>query len=214
MPAVVIDRSRMVPALCSQRSMYRSLLALLKYGQLSHFIRTAPEELENLPAGATVGGPSIESLIEKAQAEKTALEQHLGYAPDDWHLVTSGLLQNDYLDALRRNAAPQFGLDLPPEEMAALVGKALRTASLVVPRDTLLPLGHYEAAESRSDQICIHTAVRGQANFILTGKKALIGRTFVDPETQTRVRAVNWESLVDEINTSSFDLATVAPGIW
>ena len=181
---------------------------------IANYLLTATEEFENLPAGATVHGPPIERLIERARHRKAELEEQLGYAPDQWHLVTSELLQGVYIRTVNTYAEPKFGLDLQAGEVFALVRKVALTASLIVPRATLLPLGHYEGVEDRSDQICVHTAVAGQADFLLTAKKSLINRAFSDPATQTRVRAVDWETLVDQINTSSFDLATVAPGIW
>lgn len=214
MPAVVIDRSCILPGLCSQGSKYRALLAFLKYGQVAYYIRTANEEFENLPPGVTVMGPSVEGLIEAAHVEKARLEEQLGHVSDEWYLVTSALQQETYRDTLTRNAKSKFGLDLSPEEINALVRKLLLTAALVVPRDRLLPLGVYEGLDDRVDQICVHTAVAGEAEYILTSAKSLIDRTFQDAETGTVVRAVSWSTLAETINTSSFDMDAVSPGSW
>src|SRR5438309_1597461 len=129
MPSVVVDRSYILPAMCSSRSKYRALLALLDYGRIRTFLRWGHEEWEQIPPAAKVGGPSYDQLSAAGEDEKARLEDQLGHVTDDWCLVTSDLLQETYADAARRYAGAKFGVELSDDEINALARRVLMSAT-------------------------------------------------------------------------------------
>src|SRR4051812_20075501 len=140
MPSVVIDRSVILPALCSPKSKYRALLALLDYGRLVTFLRFGAEEWDDVPSNARLGGPSYNDLRAQAEARKSLLDEQLGHVTEEWSLVVSDLVLETYEGALRDHSEAAFGIKLEPYEILALSRKVLLTASLVVPPTLLLPL--------------------------------------------------------------------------
>jgi hypothetical protein len=215
MSYAVLDRSVVVPAVCSAGSKYRALLAFLNYGRLVSLIKFGQEERTQAEEmGGTLGGPSFDELIEQAETQKVKLEEQLGHVTEEWGLVTSRLVLETYADAVRRHAEPKFGLTLDPREVNALVRKVLLTSAVVVADDRLLPLGRYEGIERREDQITVHTAVVGKADYIVTENKSIKGREFTDPETRSSSRAIGWDEVVELTAVGGFDLHSVRPGSW
>jgi hypothetical protein len=86
--------------------------------------------------------------------------------------------------------------------------------TLIVPPSILLPLGHYAGVEQHEDQIGVHTAVAAEADYYVTAKQDLVGRTFVNPATQTTVLGIGWEELVALTDVGGFNLEGVSPGAW
>lgn len=215
MPYAVLDRSVVVPALCSADSKYRSLLAFLNYGRLIAFVKFGQEERTQAEEmGGKLGGPSFDELVEQAATQKVTLEEQLGHVTEEWGLVASRLLLETYADAVRRHAEPQFDLDLDPREVNALVRKVLVTSAVVVADDRLLPLGRYEGIEKREDQITIHTAVAGRADYLVTENRSIKGREFSDPEKRSTTQAIGWDEVVELTAVGGFDLRSVRPGSW
>lgn len=215
MPLAVLDRSIVLPAVCSADSKYRALLAFLNYGRLISFVKFGEEERRQAEEmGGKLGGPSFDELVEQAETQKVTLEEQLGHVTEEWGLVTSRLVLGTYADAVRRYAEPQFGVALDPHEVDALVRKALVTSAVVLADDRLLPLGHYEGIEKREDQITIHTAVAAKADYLVTENKRIKGRDFTDPQTKATTRAVGWDEVVELTAVGGFDLRSVRPGSW
>src|SRR4051812_35850606 len=138
MPTLALDRSVVLPAVCSAASKYRALLVILKYGRVCTHVRFGSEEkdLGEEKPGARWGGPSIDSLINAAADEKAGLEEHLGLPPADWVMLGSKQLLDIYVETIRDDHS-RFGLTLEPAEVHALRIKLLCTCADVAPDDRI-----------------------------------------------------------------------------
>jgi hypothetical protein len=163
-------------------------------------------------AGANFGGPSIDEVLAKAEAEKAKLEEHLGYAPDDWQMLGSRLLFDSYQRTIRDHHTRFEGLDLSPLEVVGLRQKLVTTASGIVPDADLLPIIPY--TNRRDTDIAIHTGLVGGAELLVTGDSRVAGSVMTHPETGSTLSCIGFDELAERISTSNFDLAQVNPRLW
>jgi hypothetical protein len=119
-------------------------------------------------------------------------------------MLISRPLLDSYTAAIRDDH-PKWGLELVPEEVAAARQKLLSTAVGLVPDDAVLPI--YPYTKDRGDNIALHTAIVGGAEFLVTQKSDLyedpsFGRRW-EHESGRSVLAVTFDRIADMITTLS-----------
>lgn len=190
MGLVVCDTSFLLPAWFSARGRRRKVLIVLAYGALSYYARVGAEELdllrrEEARGEIRVGGPAIEELISRAAARKARLEEFIPMAPDDFVLVTSRLL----LDEFERKAAevgPKLAPGLPPEAAEAARRGIETVTGYVIPDFPTDDVPLHTAGRDRDDDFLIETALRSGAEVVISDDRRHVA---LNANLPTRYRA-------------------------
>jgi predicted nucleic acid-binding protein len=170
---VVLDTSVVLPALLSHRGRRRKLWLLLVYGALAGRVEMARLEAEALQeearaAGGAVEGRTTEEMVGEAEARLARLGERMPVgAPDDWRLVASGPLLDEYERKLREigpNLNPDVRADHVPlfrRQIEAVCFDLVDFDPAAIPRYT----------PDRDDDPIVHTALLADAVFLIADDK-------------------------------------------
>jgi predicted nucleic acid-binding protein len=172
MSLVVCDTSFLLPAWFSPRGRRRKVLITLAYGALSYYARVGAEELdllrqEEARGEVRIGGPPIEELVSRAAARKARLEEFIPLAPDDFVLVTSRVLLDEF-ERKAKEVGPRLAPSLPPNA-AEIARRGIEAVTgYVIPDFALDDVPLRTAGRDRDDDFLIETALRSGAEIVLS----------------------------------------------
>lgn len=220
MRPVVLDTSVALPAVLSPRGYRRRFLVLLAFGALAarrELARRDAELLQNeaVSAGGKTGGPSLQMLVEQADARYERLSKRLpSGCPDDWRLAGSGPLLGEYERKLRQ-AGPRLDPSLGPERIEV----ARRQLEIVCAEmtDSFQPgeIPHYTG--DRDDDPIVHTALLADATWLIADDRRHIATSpdgiveYQLPASDRHVSAVTFSTFLTHL--TDIDLDEVDPSL-
>jgi putative PIN family toxin of toxin-antitoxin system len=180
-------------------------LTLCKYGAACLVRDHGPELIASARQQGSLGG-SVAAVGAKAEEEAAALAEVLPYdAPDDIYLVTTHLI----LDEVHRKLIEKFGHE--PAEAATKRFFVATIAARTVP--------YFEPASVRrytrdpTDDMVVHTALEGRAEFIVTTDEDLLedgeGTRYAGENEGQVTVAYSLERFGEMLETSKFSLSDV-----
>jgi predicted nucleic acid-binding protein len=182
----------------------RALLTLCRYGAVCRLRDYYREILRETEEFGELLGSDTSALETSARAEAAALAEVLPYdTPEDLYLVTSGPI----LTEVQRKLIDRFGHT--PAEAASKRFALASIAVRLVPDFDALGVGRY--TRDRSDDMIVHTALEGGADFIVTTDLDLLedgeGTQYSDEAGFTV--AYSLEGFAQRLETSKFSLGEV-----
>lgn len=193
---VVVDTQTMLRGLLSRGGQSRRLLCVLAYGALAQrvdLVRVESEELGRLAreAGGELGGLSYEALVERASDAHARVGELLPVgAPDDWRLVISQPILDEYVSAAEKRGHLIAGEDsrgLSDERLTELRAAVAALAVEVVQPPSDVPR-HVE--RDRDDDHFVHAALHADADVLISDDKHVIARGQTPMSTSTRRSSV------------------------
>jgi predicted nucleic acid-binding protein len=227
MPAIVLDTSVVLPGALSPTGLRRKLLTVLAYGRLTAFAQSALDdeeaarrEIGDLP-GARIGGRSAEEAVASSRRRLARLAAQLPVGtPDDLVMLASAPLLHEYADKLREKG-PKINRATSQALISVLIRQLVQTAEVVALKLDPAHVPLHTEGRDRDDDIVIHTAIEGSAEFVVSDDRAHLsihpeGETeYCDPSTGRTVNAVTFEHFVrHHVDRAPFALRTVDGQQW
>jgi predicted nucleic acid-binding protein len=217
---VVLDTSVILPATLSPRGYRRRFWVLLAFGALAARRNLARLEADALRreggvAGSESGGLPVDALAAQADARYRRLSELLPPGcPDDWRLVGSKPLLEEYVRKLRETG-PKLDQALRPNGIE-VVRRQIESVCADMTEDfdpTKIP--RYTA--DRDDDPVVHTALLADATWLIADDRRHIstdphGITEYElPGSERRVSAVTFSRFLEHL--TDIDLDHVDPGL-
>jgi len=184
----------------------RALLTLCRYGAVCRLRDNYEEILHEIEAFGELQGSDASGLALSAREEAAALAEVLPYdTPEDLYLVTSGPI----LSEVQRTLIHRFGHT--PSEAASKRFALASIAVRLVPDFDAAAVDRY--TRDRSDDMIVHTALEGRADFIVTSDEDPPaegdGTQYSSKDAGGFTVAYSLEGFAERLETSKFNLGEV-----
>ncbi len=219
MRPVVIDTSVVLPALLSPKGYRRRFLVVLAFGALAarrDLLRLEADALEAdaLASGGALGGLPLQTLVERAEADRANLRERLPYGcPDDWRLVASRPVVAEYERKLR-----EAGRRLDPK----LTDAEIETARRVITSLCTDMTADFDPDQipgytvDRGDDAFVHTALLADATWLIADARHIAAdrsgvTEYRQPGSERMVSAVMFSHFLEHL--TDVDLDDVEPDL-